>query len=227
MGHPAVDFTGFHARWLHHALRLNVAIPVLPFHGPRCVGRRGGDGFFAGDILDTVHAQAQAVWDVRRLVGWLAARGAPGIGVYGVSLGALTAALVGSLEGRLDCLIAGIPAADLLRLVRSHTPQLLLRAAEHVGLRLGELERLVSVVSPLAMPLRVPFERRFLYAGVGDRLAAPEHALALWRHWQKPRLHWYEGSHVSFLWESETKALVREALETTGLLAGRRRKAAA
>jgi hypothetical protein len=222
MGHPAVDFTGFQARWLHHALRLNVAIPVLPFHGPRRVGRRGGDGFFAGDVLDTIHAQAQAVWDVRRLVGWLLSRGTSGVGLYGVSLGGLTAALVASVESRLDCVIAGIPAADFLRLVRSHAPDFVLRAAEHVGVRLGDLERLVSVVSPLAMRPRVPFERRFLYAGVADRLASPDHALALWRHWDRPRLHWYEGSHVSFLWEPEAKALIREALGKSGLLATRR-----
>ncbi len=87
MGHAAVDFTGFPARWLHQDLGLNVAIPVIPLHGPRRVGRRGGDGFFTGDFVDTVHAQAQAVWDIRRLISWLHAQGAPAVALYGVSLG--------------------------------------------------------------------------------------------------------------------------------------------
>ena len=31
-------------------------IPVLPLHGPRCCGRRSGDGFLGGDLLVTVLA---------------------------------------------------------------------------------------------------------------------------------------------------------------------------
>ena len=219
MGHPAVDFTGFRTRWLHETLGLNVAVPVMPLHGPRRAGRRGGDGWFSGDFLDTVHAQAQAVWDVRRLVSFLRTqRGAPAVGAYGVSLGAHTAALLAAHEPSLSCVIAGIPASDLLRLLRSHVPELVVRAAELVGLSLEETARVLSVVSPLAVPPLVPRERRWLYAGAADRLAAPEHALDLWRHWEQPRIAWYQGSHISFLWESEVAALVREALVASGML---------
>ena len=76
MGRPVVDFAGFRARWLYRDLGLNIAIPVLPLHGPRRIGRRDGDGFFTGDFVDTLHAQAQAVWEVRRLIGWLRSHGA-------------------------------------------------------------------------------------------------------------------------------------------------------
>jgi hypothetical protein len=89
MGDPRIDWVGFGIGWLYRTLGLNVAIPVMPFHGERRCGRRGGDGYLAGDVLDTIHAQAQAVWDIRRLVRWLRASGAPGIGLYGVSLGGL------------------------------------------------------------------------------------------------------------------------------------------
>src|SRR5581483_2263836 len=81
MGHPLVDFTGFPAAWFHHRRGLNVVIPVLPLHGPRKSGWRSGDGFFSGDYVDTVHWQAQAVWDVRRLIAALRLRGAPAVGV--------------------------------------------------------------------------------------------------------------------------------------------------
>jgi hypothetical protein len=217
MGRPIVDFTGFRARWLHRQLGLNVAIPVLPLHGPRRQGRRGGDGFLTGDFLDTVHAQAQAVWDVRRLVGWLRSHGAPAVGVYGVSLGGYTTALLASLEGRLDCVIAGIPAADFVRLMRAHVPELLIRAAARVGLSFESAGRLLRVVSPLAIPPRVPRERRYLFAGLADPLAPPDHARDLWRHWERPRAVWYQGGHVSFLWEPEVESLVREAVSACGL----------
>jgi len=217
MGHPAVDFTGFRARWLYRDLGLNVAIPVMPLHGPRRVGRRGGDGYLSGDFLDTIHAQTQAVWDIRRLIGWLRAEGAPRVGVQGVSLGGYTAALLASLEEDLDCVIAGIPAVDFLRLLRSHTPEILLRIARGMGIRFDRIEQLLRVISPLAHRPRVPLPKRYLYAGVADRLAPPDHALDLWHHWDHPRCEWYQGGHVSFLWERNVRDLLQEALTASGL----------
>ena len=218
MGKPSVDFAGFRARWLHRELGLNLAIPVLPLHGPRATGRRSGDGFFTGDFLDTIHAEAQAVWDVRRLLGWLRARGVPGLGIYGISLGALTTALVASLEEDLDCVIAGIPATDLLRLMRAHIPAPLLRGARRARFPFSEIEKLLRVISPLAMSRRVARDRCYLYAGVADRLASPDHARDLWKHWETPRLAWYPGGHVSFLWEPVVAELVREAIVGGGMI---------
>ena len=221
MGHRMVDFAGFHARWLHRSLGLNVAIPVMPLHGPRRVGRRGGDGFLTGDFIDTIHAQAQAVWDVRRLIGWLRARGAPTVGIYGVSLGGYTAALLASLERDLGCVIAGIPAADFLRLMQAHVPPFVVRAATRIGLSLERIRRVLRVVSPLALRPQVPHEHRFLYAGLADQLALPDQARDLWQHWDRPHLTWYQGSHVSFLWEGEVKTLLQKALSSSGLLSHR------
>jgi len=218
MGHPLVDFTGFRARWLHRHLDLNVAIPVLPLHGPRRTGRRGGNGYFSGDFVDTVHAQTQALWDVRRLIGWLRANGAPRIGIYGLSLGAYTTALLAAVEQDLDCVVAGIPAADFARLVRSHVPELVFRAAERLGFSFERIERLLRVVSPFAFEPRVPGERCYLFAGLVDRLANPDQARDLWEHWGRPHVRWYHGSHVSFIWEPEVKELLLEALRSQGLL---------
>ena len=220
MGHPAVDMLGFRVHWLYKRLGINVAIPMMPLHGPRRIGRRSGDGFFTGDFIDTVHGQAQAVWDVRRLIHWLRDNGAGGVGVYGVSLGAHTAALTASLEEDLDCVIAGIPATCFVRLLGSQLPEIAVRALARVGLPLERIERLLRVVSPLCIPPKLPRERRFLFAGLADRLATPEHARDLWRHWDRPRSEWYDGSHVSYLWESRVRALVLEALTTSGMVRG-------
>lgn len=218
MGHPAVDFAGFRAQWLHHTLGLNVAIFVMPFHGPRTCGRRGGDGYLSGNFLDTIHAQAQAVWDLRRLIGWLRRQGAPAIGVHGVSLGGYTAALLSALEPGIERVVLGIPAACFLDLARAHVPSALLRAAEWLGFPTSEIAAALRVVSPLAMPPQISHARRFIYAGVADRLAPPHHALDLWQHWERPRVLWYQGSHISFLLEPSVQALVAEAFDTTGML---------
>jgi hypothetical protein len=218
MGHPLVDFVGFRASWLHRELGLNVAIPVLPFHGPRRIGRRGGDGFFSGDLMDTVHAQAQAVWDIRRLIQWLRAGGAPAVGVHGVSLGGYTSALLAGIQDDLDCMIVGIPASDFVGLMRSHLPRPMLRLAERARFPFEAIASVLRVVSPLAIPRLTPRERCFLYAGRSDRLTLPSQAEKLWRHWQHPKLGWYEGGHVSFLWEEAVQGVVRDGLTACGLI---------
>jgi hypothetical protein len=227
MGDARVDFLGFGASWLHRVLGLNVAIPVLPFHGPRRVGRRGGDGFLTGDLLDTVHAQAQAVWDVRRLIRWLRDADGQPLGLYGVSLGAYTAGLVAALEDDLACVVAGVPASDWVSLVTGHAPRSLVRASQRLGFPWQDVGEILSVVSPLALVPRATRERRFVFAGTSDRLAPPEQALALWRHWQEPRIAWYAGSHVSYMVEPTVSAFLREAFEATGLIPKQRSRASA
>jgi hypothetical protein len=217
MGFPLADFLVFPTDWFHRELGLNLAFPVLPLHGPRKVGWRTGDGVFSGEVLDTVHMQAQAVWDIRRLVHWLRNEGAPAIGVYGLSLGGYTTALLASVEPDLDCVVAGIPHADYADLARWNVPALILRLAERLHIDWDAVRRLFRVVSPLAMAPRIPRARRYLFAALGDRLVPPGHARDLWRHWDCPRATWYEGSHVSFGWETDVDRLLYEALVTSGL----------
>jgi hypothetical protein len=217
-GFPLTDFVQFPPAWLHHALGLNVLVPVLPLHGPRTAGWRSGEGFASGDFLDTVHLHAQAVWDVRRLVGWLRAREAPAVGVYGVSLGGTAAALVAGFEAELTCVIAGMPAYDLAALFRRHLPPFVRTMAERLGIIWEEVDRLFQIISPLALVPHVAHERRFLYGGIADRLVPPGEVAALWRHWGRPSLGWHRGSHVSFTFERTVRRLVTEALTTAGMI---------
>jgi dienelactone hydrolase len=212
MGRPLYDFTAFPPRWLHRGLGLNLLLPVLPLHGPRTVGWRSGDGFLGADVLDTVHAEAQAIWDIRRMLSWVRAEGATEIGVYGVSLGGYNAALLASLDEGLDRAIAGIPASDFARLFFRHRPTLEVRRAVERGIDEGCVADVLRVVSPLALAPRVPRERRFLFGAAADRIVPPEQVLDLWRHWERPRIEWYPGAHVSFGVHAEVRALVEEGL---------------
>jgi hypothetical protein len=214
MGMPLLDLGSFAASRLAAELDVNVVLPVLPLHGPRRIGRMSGDGYFAGDCLDTLHAQAQAVWDIRRLIAWIRAQGGRTIGAYGLSLGGYTAALLAALEPRLACVVAGIPAADFVHLAQIHTPAAILAPALELGLDWATVERALRVVSPLAMPPRVPWARRYLFAGTADRIVPLAQPRRLWRHWQRPQAIWYRGTHLSFAWESRLHAWLGAALRS-------------
>jgi len=34
-------------------------------------------------------------------------------------------------------------------------------------------------------------------ASLSDRICAPDQAQALWEHWERPSIHWFEGSHLA------------------------------
>ena len=107
--------------------------------------------------------------------------------------------------------------------MRAHLPGWLFRVAERLGFSFDRIEQLLRVVSPFSFPPALPPERCFLYAGLVDRLASPQHARELWEHWGRPRVAWYHGSHVSFLWEPEVRALLVEAFAESGLSSQRER----
>ncbi len=130
----------------------------------------------------------------------------------GYSLGALVAALVASLEDDLACVIAGIPVVSLPELFRRHSPPHIARLADTHGV-LGEAaDDAHRVVSPLAMECRVPFDSRYVFAGLADRMSTFGQARRLWLHWGRPTLAAYAGGHVGFFWSSAVRQLVNDAL---------------
>jgi len=151
MGFPRADLFAFQAAWLHHALGLNLAFPVMPLHGPRREGIAPLPGFPSENLLDTVHAVAQAVWDTRRLAGWIRSNDHDVVGIVGLSLGAYTAALTASIESELSCVIVGVPTVDFAELFERHAPDKFRRLPEFT--ELSRQAHLVNrVVSPLALP---------------------------------------------------------------------------
>jgi len=216
MGRAFMDFVGLHAMRLHRQLGLNVALPVLPLHGPRKISRVSGEEFLGFDLVNTVHGLTQAVWDVRRLISWIQTQEPRGIAAYGVSLGGYTAALLAGIDDRLECAIAGIPVVDFPALISAHSPtQLRLRAIEHEILN-GNAEVVYHVISPLAFTPAVAPGRRYIFAGLGDRLARPSQARRLWEHWGQPSTFWYAGNHVGYLWSGQVTDFVVRALADSG-----------
>ena len=215
MGHARMDI-GLFERYFA-ANGLNLLIPVLPLHGPRRLGWHSGSGFLGIDLIDTLHAEAQAIWDMRRLLSWVRAQEAPAVGALGISLGGYTTALFASVADGLACAIPGIPLVDIPRMLMRHASAHQMRYAIHKGYDLDRAGELMRVVSPLALEPRVPHEGRLIFGGNADRLVTPDQVRDLWRHWDEPEIVWYSGSHISFTGEREVWSAVDRTLRDSGL----------
>lgn len=216
MGDNWLDFGLFPPEVLHQKLGYNLLMPTLPLHGPRKVGKKSGDQFLDGDLLDLVHAQTQCLWDLRRALAWLRDREtAPRVGVYGVSLGGFNAALLATYEAELEFVVGGVPLADPAGVLWRHLPRIHERFYAQHGLSEARYRSILSVVSPLARPALPAKERLHLFAAAADRIVTPDQPLLLARHWGVP-VRWYQGSHLSIRHERATRTALREAMQGAG-----------
>jgi hypothetical protein len=217
MGRAPLDLTAFRAWQLHEEFGLNVVLPVLPMHGPRARGLPRGAVFPGEDILDDVHATAQAVWDIRRLLSWIRLQEPKSpIGLNSLSLGGYIAGLVASLEKGLTCAILGVPVADVVEVLGRHAGLARNDPRRHTLESAAPIGRMIS---PLSLTPLVPMPGRFIYAGVADRLVHPrEQVTQLWKHWGRPQIMWYPGGHIGFFRSRPVQQFVRDALVQSGLL---------
>ena len=214
MGNPKMDIQAFKIPKLVKELGINAALIILPLHGARSPGGFSGDKFIGLSPLDFIHAEAQAIWDLRRLIGWMREQGAENIVVHGISLGAYTAALLSCLEAGIDAVIAGVPPTDIIATRDYIATSVERRLAGVAGLDSEQSRATHRVVSPLAMPSLVPRSGRYIYAASGDQFVPIEQVAALWQHWQQPEISWCTGGHVSALMQKAPRELVRGVLET-------------
>jgi hypothetical protein len=188
-----MDFQGLQAGRLHDELGMNVAFPALPLHGPRRVTLVSGEPFLSFEMMNAVHGLTQAVWDIRRLIQWIRAKGATSISLYGVSLGAYTVSLLAGLEAGHRRRGGGHPRLGLPRPVppaqSPRHPCPIDRAQDHGR----PAENVYRVVSPMSFEAKVRKAAGSSSRATATGLAPPDQALRLWEHWDQPRISWYSG----------------------------------
>ena len=190
-GQFAVEERVWPVEWLFEK-GLDVALPVLPFHGVRL--KRGRGPLFPGsDPRITNEGFRQAVLDLRALVHHLLARGAPAVGVMGMSLGGYTTSLLATVEPRLGFAVPMIPLASIAHMARSLGR--LTGSSEEQRAQLEGLEAAYRAVSPLARAPRIDPARVLVLGAEGDRITPVEHARWLAAHFGA-RLHLFHGGHI-------------------------------
>lgn len=195
---------------LHRALGLDVYLFVQPFHGPRrpSISRFNGQLHPSTDLVRTNEGFIQTCQDLRALIGALhERRGAP-VGMMGSSLGGYTAALIASIDPRLDFVVPVMAPASMAGLMWDHGEgDPFRRQAERAGMTRERFHHAWALHSPLSYRPLVPWARRLIVAADADILVTPAHVDALWEHWQRPRRFTFAGGHILQLGR---RAYVRE-----------------
>ncbi len=200
MGSPYL-FNGlfFSLPWFYRS-GFDVLLYTLPFHGRRAM--RGspfsGYGYFQFGMAGFAEAMAQAIHDFRSTMDYLESTGVDRIALTGMSLGGYTSALIAGVDDRLQAVIPNVPVVCPEEMFDDWFPANKLVA---LGRKFGGVSTESSFAasayhSPLNYAPLVPKDRRLIITGLGDRLAPPEQAEALWEHWDRCALHWFPGNHI-------------------------------
>lgn len=178
----------------------DVLLYTLPFHGRRAerFAPYSGYGYFADGMSGFAEAMAQAVHDFRSVLDYLEHTGVDRIALTGMSLGGYTSALIAGVDDRVQAVIPNVPVVTPDSAFDDWFPANLL---VKLGKRLAGTDRELSAAasayhSPLNYAPLVPKDRRLIITVLGDRLAPPQQAEMLWRHWDRCAFHWFPGNHV-------------------------------
>lgn len=170
---------------------LDVALAVLPFHGVRA--RRGPPLFPSSDPRFTIESFRHTIHDLRVLTRILRDRGAPTVGVMGMSLGGYAASLLATVVDDLAFAVPFIPLASIADFARDGGR--LVGSEEDQRLQHEALDDAHRVVSPFARPPRLAPDRVLVIAGDGDRITPIAHARRLTDHFRAP-LETFAGGHI-------------------------------
>ena len=215
-GYYVIEEAAWPIAWMQRR-GLDVALPVLPFHAQRAGARRGAPPFPSADPRLTNEGFRQAAADIVGLARWLRARGAPAVGVIGVSLGGYTSSLLATLSDAFDFVVPMIPLASVADFARE---QGRLGLGDEAEAQHAALEKANWIASPLARPLRVPKARALVVAAENDRITPAAHAARIARHFDCEMLT-IAGGHLLQLGRGDAYRALGALLEREGIIRGR------
>lgn len=177
-----------------------VAMPTLPYHMQRDLGRKyGARWMISADVPHTVKTIQQAVTEAIALHHWLANRpevDPTRIGIAGISLGAILAAL--TLEQDNDykasaLIIGGGNVADIMW--HGIATLRIRRELEKMGYTEERLTRELAPVEPLNRPIGFTPPPIFMINALYDVVVSRRDSDALWEVFGRPPIVWMESGH--------------------------------
>lgn len=195
----------------------DVLMVTLPFHGERADRSSpfSGHGLFANGFAHLNEAMLHAISDLRVWMNYLYARGAPKVGVSGLSLGGYLSALLAVVEPRLAFCIPNSPLVAPVDTMRAWQPtrRIMEISARRMGVDPLTLRRGMAVHSPLSYQPRLDPDRVMIIGGAGDRFTPPRYVRLLHAHWPQSHLHWFPGNHMFHLGQADYLRLMQEFMD--------------
>jgi len=198
--HGGTDFLGYRYGFpllvpAIHRAGFNAATLVAPYHFQRRVHR-----IEAFDHLRVAEAFAQALAEIRALIGWLVDEGCPAVALFGFSLGGWLAGLAATRDSRLKAVILALPGVRRdYRATRGEcvlwTP--MRKALEKQKAAREELDK-TPINLTLSQPV-IPKENILLIQGRYDLLVEAEQTEELWQKWRQPEIWRLPHGHISWM----------------------------
>ncbi len=181
-----------------HALFLK-----MPYYGPRR-DPNSRRRMVSNDPEETVAGMTQAVLDVRYATAWLAARpevDSRQLGIFGISLGGITAALAATAEPKLQnvcLLLAGGSIAQAGWNSKEARPLREQWLAQ--GKTREDFIEILRVVDPVTYAAAAREKRILMLNATDDEVIPKVCTEALWTALGQPEIKWYSGGHFSVAW---------------------------
>lgn len=205
----------------------------LPFHGRRKPASEliHGGFFWTSDLVRSFEAIRQSVSDVRSVAYYLRERFGQPVGLVGMSLGGVITMTTACVEDQLDFAIPVIAHQSLSDAV-TRAP-ILTRMRQELndqGLSEADLIEIESRLGLSRMKPVIPTDHMLWINARHDLIIRAEAVERQWRDWGCPPIRWYEGSHMSIIFEiKQVMSWIGEFLDELALVPrhGMRRNRAA
>jgi dienelactone hydrolase len=174
----------------------------MPYYGPR---RQPGVNarMISADPEQTVAGMKQAILDIRRARAWLEAQDEVDdaqLGVFGVSLGGITAALAATLEPRFSKVCPMLAGGDVAQ-VAWESPELarVRREWQARGQSREDVQKLLVSIDPVTYAANLGKRQVLMLNASRDEVIPRSCTDSLWRAFGEPRIVWYDAGHISAL----------------------------
>jgi dienelactone hydrolase len=170
----------------------------MAHYGPR--REPGGtERLLSMDFERSMAAIRQTVLDCRYAAAWLAARPevkAGELGLVGTSLGSIVGANAAAAEPRLRNVCLLLPAGGLVDAFYDHPrARPYTRMLDLIGGK-DAIKKAIAPADPLTYAPQLKAKNLLLLAASRDDILPPKSALALWEATGKPKIVWYDSTHV-------------------------------
>lgn len=172
----------------------------MPYYGER---RQEGSParMISVDPHETARGMTQAVLDIRQAASWLAAQEEiddEQIGILGISLGGITAALATGIEPRLTKACFILAGGDMGQVAWQSTEMTELRERWiTLGHTKEELFEVLRAVDPVTYARPVAGREILMLNASHDEVVPPACTKALWRAFGEPPIVWWNAGHYS------------------------------